>query len=95
MNKKNYILFLFFFVPITFGFAQGFDWQYSPRLPFKFPYLFGGISYNPGYTLNHGNMYLQELEQTKLIDCCNFTNGTGFSNSFGLDIEYWLSLIHI
>ena len=89
MDKKSYIFFIFFFGQITLGFAQGFDWQYSARLPFKFPYLFGGVSYNSGYSQNHGKIYLQELEQTKMIDCCNFTNGTGFTNSFGLDIEYW------
>ncbi len=66
--------------------SQGFDWQYSSRLPFDFPYLFAGLTGYTGYTMHDALLDLSEGNG----DCCKFTEGKGWVSSIGLKSEYWL-----
>ncbi len=79
------IFFIFcFFVPILAS-SQGFDWQYSPRLPFRIPKLFVGVAGTSSIVTYSGNLNLYE----SFINCSKFQSGKGFAYSFGLQGEYW------
>lgn len=64
--------------------SQGFDWQYSPRLPFDTPVFFVGVNGNLNYFLHYGS-----LDLTESYKCCTFTKGTGVGSIFGINAEYW------
>ena len=71
----------------TSVFAQGFNWQYSARLPFTYPYLFAGLNGNVNLLYHDTNLNLSEGKG----DCCNYKIGRGIGSNFGLDVEYWLN----
>ena len=85
MRKFAYILSLMLLTTITAG-AQGFDWQYSPRLPFRYPYLFGGIVGGMDYERHNTSLNLSENN----YECCQFEAGSGFGSTIGLKGELWL-----
>lgn len=64
--------------------GQGFDWQYSPRLPFETPTFFVGLNGNLAYYLHNGSIDFREIYK-----CCTFTYGAGFGSIFGINAEYW------
>ncbi len=65
--------------------SQGFDWQYSPRLPYTIPTKFIGLSVNYGIIENRGNFgFLEDF-----IECCNYQAGAGKSQEISLSGEYW------
>ncbi len=66
--------------------SQGFNWQYSSRLPMKYPEFFIGINAGVSFINNNGNIRLDEGE---VFDCCKFSSGSGWGNSYGLAAEYW------
>lgn len=82
--SKYIILLLISFIEIN---AQGFDWQYSARMPAESPRRFLGINLSTSYAENIGDINLSELK----IPCCNFDNGSGMSLGFGVSGEYWLT----
>lgn len=89
-NLKILICFLLLLVSAnSLILAQGFDWQYSARLPFKYPYFFGGLAVDAGYLSNYGNINLQEIEKGGTYDCCNFANGKGLKTTIGISSEFW------
>jgi len=66
--------------------SQGFDWEYSNRLPFEVPTMFiggfvGGIQYYHTGQIN-------QIE--KQILCVEYSEGKGFGIRSGLVGEYWL-----
>jgi hypothetical protein len=65
--------------------SQGFDWQYSSRLPFSHPKVFWGISANSGIIANSGNFSFLEDH----IPCCDYEAGDGRTTQAGLIVEYW------
>lgn len=67
-------------------FGQGFDWQYSSRMPSTYPYAFIGPDFNYSITDNYGDF--QFLEDR--ISCCSFDNGNGNTMKFGISSEYWI-----
>ncbi|MBM2816335.1 MAG: hypothetical protein HW421_3097 [Ignavibacteria bacterium] len=79
-------LFLFIFVSNTRISAQGFDWQYSARMPAPSPILFAGVKASIGYTYNNGSFNFAED-----VICTNFNNGDGSSWNVGIAAEYWHS----
>jgi hypothetical protein len=83
---KGFLLFLFLLslLPLNL-FSQGFDWQYSARLPEKSPIGFIGLSGDIGFTRNTGGISLIEIYSP----CCKFESGTGTQYSVGLKGEYW------
>lgn len=72
----------------SFGFvrSQGFDWQYSPRLPFKSPNLFAGVTL--GYIQGNNSGSFDFLQNYTL--CCSFANGMGSGIKFGVAGEWWI-----
>ncbi len=74
----------FFFISQNKLISQGFDWQYSPRLPFETPDFFLGVNGNLSYYLHFG-----ALDFTENYKCCTFTNGEGIGTIFGINAEYW------
>lgn len=67
--------------------AQGFDWQYSTRLPSSSPTLFLGIKAESQLFANSGNFRLTE----PVTFCCNFGGGWGSGWELGLSGEWWQS----
>jgi len=67
--------------------AQGFDWQYSSRLPFETPKIFFGVDGGLDYNLHQGDFNFIE----QYFKCCSFTDGNGIGYKIGLKIEYWAS----
>lgn len=74
------------------AFAQGFNWQYSPRYPTEYPRLFVGISGGGGGLVNLGSLsYTQSNEDSGgECQCATYQRGSGRSVAFGLHGEYWL-----
>lgn len=65
-------------------FSQGFDWQYSPRLPFETPIFFVGLNGNLTYLMHFGS-----IDFTESYKCCTFNRGEGIGSIFGINSEYW------
>lgn len=85
--KKNFTIVILLFFLINFQYklsGQGFDWQYSPRLPFETPTFFVGLNGNLAYYLHNGSIDFREIYK-----CCTFTYGAGFGSIFGINAEYW------
>jgi hypothetical protein len=82
--KRTVLLFVIFFASIEL-YSQGFDWEYSPRLPYKIPRSFIGVSYYYGYNQNIGDFPLYENDVYSL----NFKNGNGSLNQFTLSYQFW------
>ena len=66
-------------------YGQGFDWEYSARLPYKIPRAFIGAGYSYGYNQSFGNFPFYENNVYSL----NFKNGTGSMNQFNIAFQYW------
>lgn len=66
--------------------GQGFDWEYSYKLPYAIPDKFIGASVGYSFNFNQGNFAFLE----DYVYCCNFEKGNGNSINFGLIGEYWL-----
>ncbi len=69
--------------------AQGFDWQYSARVPTPSPIRFVGLEVMTGWTDQTGPLpYIQ----TGLgFECCRYENGSGIPLAIGVGGEYWIS----
>lgn len=84
---KKYIIFVGIFLFSVFGvFSQGFDWQFSPRLPSDYPYLFASVKTEYDILRHDADLNLVS-EDTTL--CCSFSDGKGSGFAFGLGFEYW------
>ncbi|MCX7909869.1 MAG: outer membrane beta-barrel protein [Ignavibacteria bacterium] len=83
--KKLYSTLCLIFFPLSLVFPQGFDWEYSPRLPFSIPRVYFGIGGNTAKNYYNGSFSLFENFYT----CSKFTSGTGNSFALGLKSEYW------
>ena len=70
-------------------YSQGFDWQYSFRLPYFLPSKFIGIS--GGYSINSSVGDFDFLED--YTPCCKYQSGSGNSFEIGLVYEKWISAI--
>jgi len=82
------IIILSIFIISNYGAdAQGFNWQYSARLPFAYPYLFAGLTGNVDYNFHNSNLRLTEDN----LDCCGFGSGRGNGGGIGLAAEYWVN----
>ncbi|NQW30300.1 MAG: hypothetical protein HQ472_07305 [Ignavibacteria bacterium] len=70
-------------------FAQGFDWEWTPRSPKQMPNTFVGIEVISGAGFHMGE--LQYLEDLTGFQCCTFTNGTGTPLRISLSAEKWVA----
>lgn len=76
-------LFLFSFLPLL---SQGFDWQFSPRMPTDYPDFYIGATAEADF-LNH-DIDFKFFENT--VICERFTdNGSGSGYNVGISAEYW------
>jgi hypothetical protein len=71
---------------VTESRSQGFDWQFSSRLPSDYPEYFLGFSGGYEHSLHDGNIVLDDTQ----FDCCQFETGSGPGFFVGLTGEYWL-----
>ncbi|TAE28914.1 MAG: hypothetical protein EAZ92_07465 [Candidatus Kapaibacterium sp.] len=70
--------------------AQGFDWQYSSRLPTGYPVLFVGVLGNAAQSLHTTTMRVSE-SLPRVLDCgCAFSTARSIDWSAGIVGEYWL-----
>ncbi len=66
--------------------SQGFDWQYSARLPSSYPTLFLGVNASGSFHTFSGDInYLQGV-----VLCGTFRNGDGKGFAGGLQLDKWL-----
>ena len=70
-------------------YAQGFDWQTSPRAPYQIPKRYIGLEIGSGYTHHYGS--LEYIEQEVGIVCCDYGSGSGFPLSIGVTGEQWIT----
>ncbi len=76
--------FLFFLVSSP-AYSQGFDWQYSPRLPFKTPVMFIGVGAQYDILKHVGDVnYIEGV-----YPCATFKNGNGTGYGVSGNVEYW------
>jgi hypothetical protein len=66
--------------------SQGFDWQYSARLPFDAPHYYIGISARYGLNWTTGNISFLENK----LRCPDFYDATGNGFNIGIATQYWL-----
>ena len=72
----------------NFAFGQGFDWQWSARLPFETSRMYLGIGTQYEFQFASGEISFLEDK----ISCQNFDGGKGKNYVFGLNFEYWEEL---
>lgn len=85
---KQLLLMVFFLTSLD-TFSQGFDWQYSFRLPYSIPEHF--IGFTGGYSINTATGNFEFLED--YTPCCNYQSGKGNSLNFGIIYEFWITPI--
>jgi hypothetical protein len=84
-RKFLYILFLLIFAKEAL--AQGFDWQYSSRLPSASPTFFIGLTGEYNHLIHSGSLDFTEAQN----HCATYTKGIGEGYSAGIRGEYWLT----
>jgi hypothetical protein len=80
----KYIIIFLFAMP---AFGQGFNWQYSARMPAESPTIFVGVASELSYISHSGDFRFLEQETT----CCKYESGAGAGYVAGLTAESWLS----
>jgi hypothetical protein len=85
--KTKLLILIIFFSSLAEVFSQGFDWQYSARLPFDVPTFFTGIDFNSSYNIISSDFNICD----KGIPCDTFMNGKSVNISAGIKFEYWSS----
>lgn len=80
------VLFLIMTLASVSAYSQGFDWQYSFRLPYSIPSKFIGLS--AGYSINSSTGDFEFLED--YTPCCSYQQGQGNSLNLGIVTEYWI-----
>lgn len=76
-----------FLLIVQFAASQGFDWQYSPRLPFETPSFFIGAALEGNYYNHFGDFPIREFGE---ILCCNHKTGDGSGLDAGILVENWI-----
>jgi hypothetical protein len=83
--KKMLLKITLYFIITAASYAQGFDWQFSPRLPFKMPVLFLGAAARYDALQHFGDVnYIEGVNQ-----CAVFSSGKGNGFTVGGYSEYW------
>jgi hypothetical protein len=71
--------------------AQGFNWQYSSRLPSGYPVFFVGVVGNAMQSRHSATMRYVEDVNGKQCDCqATFSQATSYDFTGGIIAEYWL-----
>ena len=85
MKQKIIIIIIILLTWINI-YSQGFDWQYSARLPFETPTKFWGFDVAGTYIYNTGDFGFLSNN----IPCCTFEDGAGIGFQAGIKYEQWL-----
>jgi hypothetical protein len=67
--------------------SQGFDWQYSTRMPSANPNFFIGPITSLSADMHAGSLNFSE----NLIPCCRFKEGSGYTAEVGILSEIWMN----
>jgi hypothetical protein len=78
---------LTFIISSNLVYSQGFDWQYSARLPAGSPVFFAGLTGSFNLSNHYGAISLNEYT----TECCTFAGGKGKGFDLGITSEYWFS----
>ena len=72
--------------------SQGFDWEYSVRLPFHVPTFFVGptVSYASISHFNDQKVLEQISQNAPAYICAQFDKGHGSAMSFGAQAQWWV-----
>ena len=84
MRKSFYIL--TFIISCSLVYAQGFDWQYSARMPAESPVLFFGLAGEFNHMIHNGSLDFVEAD----CHCGAFNTGSGEGYTAGIAGEYWI-----
>lgn len=68
------------------AYSQGYEWEWSPRLPVQMPIRYVGVEVDVGYALHHADLLYSEV----YLPCCRFTKGTGLNVGAMLYAEQWI-----
>lgn len=74
-----------FLVSATLVKSQGFNWEFSPSMPTKYPDFYLGLDIAIQNNYNTGNYMFTE----NYVPCCEFTEGFGNGYHIGLATEKW------
>jgi hypothetical protein len=85
INKLFPTLLLLFATAGNLIYAQGFNWQWSARLPFEISRNYWGISAKFGLQYAVGNISFLENK----IQCVDYVDGNGNDISLGATFEHW------
>ena len=84
-KMKFYQIISLLFLSVTALNAQGFDWQYSARLPFETPRFYWGFNAQIGLQSSNGKISFVE----NTVQCQDFKDAAGNNYSLGVNFEYW------
>jgi hypothetical protein len=88
------LAFCFFFIctPFAYLYAQGFNWQYSARMPSESPTLFAGVQGGFALTQHFSSVQMQErMADGRVCDChATFERAGGQEFRAGVLVEQWL-----
>lgn len=85
--RVRMILFLAVLLAPVVLVGQGFDWQYSARLPAEYPTLFVGVTGLGSLQRFNGDInYVQGV-----VLCGTFSKGTGSGFGGGIQVDNWLT----
>ncbi len=104
IDKQQFLPLLLVLIVLALGLggrpdlkAQGFNWQYSARMPSDYPTLFLGFSAS-GNLLDYAGLLAHDEKRRDIIrdeivcqDCGRFDDGAGEALAFGLRAEHWYS----
>ncbi|MBI5326634.1 MAG: hypothetical protein HZB41_15390 [Ignavibacteriae bacterium] len=83
---KKIIYILIFIISCSIIYAQGFDWQFSARMPSDSPVLFIGLTGEFNHLVHNGSLDLEE----DTCHCGAYKTGLGEGYTAGIAGEYWL-----
>lgn len=66
--------------------AQGYEWEWSPRLPAQMPKRYVGIELTGGYAWHSSGIVYSEVS----LPCCEFTTGGGIPVGLTIQGEQWV-----
>lgn len=84
MKKFSIILILLFILTYSSK-SQGFNWEFSPSMPTRYPDLYLGLDFAIQNNFNTGKYTFTE----NYVPCCEFSEGFGGGFNIGLAAEKW------
>ena len=67
------------------AYSQGYNWEWSPRLPLAMPIRYVGVEVSAGFALHKADLLYSE----QYLPCCTLSKGTGVPVATMLYAEEW------